>query len=88
MKVVWDEPKRVANLRKHGMDLADAEAFDWNAARIDPVEHGRFQAIGWSNGRIISIVFAKRGTEGFSVISMRPASAKERRSYDEGSRLH
>jgi len=23
--ITWDEPKRLANLRKHGIDLADGE---------------------------------------------------------------
>ena len=23
MKIVWDEPKRLANLEKHGLDFAD-----------------------------------------------------------------
>ncbi len=25
MRFVWDEPKRLANLKKHGLDFADAE---------------------------------------------------------------
>jgi uncharacterized DUF497 family protein len=25
MKIVWDEPKRLANLARHGMDFADLD---------------------------------------------------------------
>jgi uncharacterized DUF497 family protein/uncharacterized protein (DUF4415 family) len=32
VKIVWDEPKRLANLEKHGLDFADLdEAFFENA---------------------------------------------------------
>ena len=35
MKIVWDEPKRLANLEKHGLDFADLnEAFFDNAVVI------------------------------------------------------
>jgi len=38
----------------------------------------RFQAIGRLADGTISVVFAVLGSEGISVISMRPANAKER----------
>ena len=35
MKIVWDEPKRLANLEKHGLDFADLnETFFDNAVVI------------------------------------------------------
>jgi len=52
MKIVWDEPKRLANLEKHGLDFADLEAgFDFDAALTVPARrsrHGgpRFKAMG------------------------------------------
>lgn len=75
----WDEPKRLANLGKHGLDFAQVHDFDWAGARIDPVGRGRFQAIGLLHGSFISVVFARLGTEALSIISMRPANRKERR---------
>jgi uncharacterized DUF497 family protein len=36
MRIVWDEPKRAANLATHGLDLADARSFDWDAAIVIP----------------------------------------------------
>ena len=31
----WREDKRAENIRKHGVDLADAEAFEWAAALVE-----------------------------------------------------
>lgn len=36
MKIVWDETKRRTNLATHGLDLADAESFDWDTALVAP----------------------------------------------------
>jgi uncharacterized protein len=30
----WDEEKRVANIREHGVDFSDARHFDWETAVI------------------------------------------------------
>ena len=88
MKIVWDEPKRQSNLATHGLDLADAESFDWDQAIVTPghpAQDGRprFRAIGWLGDELVTVVFALLGTEAVSVISMRPASRKERTLHDE-----
>ncbi len=78
MMIVWDEPKRAANLAKHGIDFADIdEAFFLNAL-IGEAKEGRWYAVGRLNG-IITVIFATLGNEGLSIISARPASVKERR---------
>jgi hypothetical protein len=79
--ITWDEPKRLANLEKHGLDLADAEAFDWSAAIVRGARSGRFQALGAIGNTIVLIIFKPLGTEAISIISLRPASAKERKAY-------
>ena len=77
MKIVWDEPKRLANLASHGMDFADLdESF------IVPAKLGRQIAVGRHRSGVILVVFVALGTEGLSVVSMRPASRKERRLID------
>lgn len=79
MRIVWDEPKRLANLQKHGLDFASLTE-DWFAdAMVAPARLGRLKAVGWQDGRMVVVVFALLGTEAVSVISMRPASAAERR---------
>lgn len=44
----------------------------------------RFIAIGPLDDRLVTVVFSPLGTEGFSLISLRPASRKERRLYEQG----
>lgn len=77
MKIVWDEPKRAANLDKHGIDFADIGAEFFLSAMVGPAKKGRYFAIGRLDG-VIVVIFATLGTEGLSIISARPASRKER----------
>lgn len=80
MMIVWDEPKRQQNLTKHGLDFADLDLEFFLAAQIRPARHGRIMAIGEFDGQIvIAVIFAPLGSEAISLISMRPASRKERR---------
>ena len=75
---MFGEPKRLANLAKHGMDFADVdEAFFENAVVI-PAKDGRFIAVGHHLHGAVVVVFAPLGREAISVVSMRPASRRER----------
>ena len=79
MRFVWDEPKRLSNKAKHGLDFADVESgFDWVNASIMPTQDGRFKAVGRLNGKKVVVIFAALGTEALSIISLRPASHRER----------
>lgn len=78
IKIVWDEPKREQNLAKHGMDFADLEFFE--SAVVLPAAQGRFMAINVLVNGIVTVVFARLGSEGISIISMRRASRKERKA--------
>ncbi len=81
MRITWDEPKRQANLDKHGLDFAAiADQFDFDTARLERSGPKRVKAIGRLNDKVIAVVFAKLGTEAISIISARPASKKERRA--------
>ena len=77
MKIVWDEPKRLANLDKHGIDFAELTGDFFLSALVRPTRNGRFAAIGKLSG-VIVVIFAVLGTEGVSIISARPANLKER----------
>jgi len=83
MKIVWDHPKRLANIAKHGLDFADLTEDFFADALILSAKSGRYNAIGMDVNGVISVVFATLGLEGISVISMRPASKKERRLYND-----
>jgi uncharacterized DUF497 family protein len=80
MQIVWDEPKRLANLDKHGLDFADLSAEFFADAVVRPVKGDRLQAIGKLTGGTVAVIFRPLGSEAVSVISMRPANRKERRS--------
>ena len=77
MLIMWDEPKRRANLEKHGVDFADIDAEFFLTAIIRPAKMGCYSAIGYIGG-VITVIFAELGTEAFSIVSARPASIKER----------
>jgi uncharacterized DUF497 family protein len=83
MEIVWDEPKRLANIDKHGLDFADLNEAFFEDALFLPSKKSRYKGIGANVRGIICVVFAKLGREGVSVISMRPASLSERRLYAE-----
>lgn len=77
MEIVWDEPKRLANIAKHGIDFADIGEDFFLSALVREARDGRYAAIGRLNG-IIVVIFAVLGSEGVSIISARPASRRER----------
>ena len=82
MRIVWDERKRHANIANHEMDFADLDEAFFEYSVIVSVKFNRLAAVGRHPSGIILVVFVKLGTEAFSVISMRPASRKERRLID------
>jgi uncharacterized protein len=83
VKIVWDEPKRLANLQKHGLDFADLDETFFDSALVIPSHHQakRWVGIGVNIDGVIVAVFARLGREGVSIISMRPASRNERKLY-------
>ena len=81
MLLIWDEPKRSQNLAKHGMDFADLDPELFATATVSPGKVGRSLAIGEFRDRmVIAVVFVLLGSEAISIVSMRPASRRERRS--------
>lgn len=79
MRIIWDEPKRRANIAKHGMDFAELTASFFEEAIIVPGKAGRKVAIGWFDGIGIVVIHVIYGAEAISVISMRVASQRERK---------
>jgi uncharacterized protein len=80
----WDEAKRRDNIAKHGLDLADAERFDFEDAfyEDDWEREGedRVRAIGWLGDRLCVLVYTVRDDEA-RAISLRVADKKEKRRY-------
>jgi uncharacterized DUF497 family protein len=85
MKIVWDQPKRLANIAKHRLDFASLTEEFFAEALVISAKSSRYLAIGKDVNGVISVVFVTLGLEGISVISMRPASKQERRLYNAQS---
>jgi uncharacterized DUF497 family protein len=88
-EVEWDSRKAAANLKKHGIDFADAATvlYDDRAVTIRDDEAGeeRYVTIGMDAlGRILVVVYGWRG-EGPRLISARPATPREREQYGANS---
>ena len=89
MEFEWDPRKAASNLRKHGVDFADAALVLYDPlAMTQPDANApeeRFVTIGADpRGRILVVAFTWRGAK-TRLISARIATARERRQYGEGS---
>jgi uncharacterized DUF497 family protein len=88
MRVQFDASKNADVLRKHGVSLEEArEIFDQiyivDAKSDDPEQ---FRAIGWSRGRICSVIFdVRRDTVGeyYHVVTAWKATKQEVTAYAE-----
>lgn len=69
--------------RQARMDFADLDPDFFDEAIIGEAKDGRLQAVGFV-ADVTTVIFVELGTEAVSVISMRPASMKERKRYDQG----
>jgi uncharacterized protein len=90
MRYEWDERKRLANLKKHGLDFFDVDVVFGSLHVVTPSLHSseeRFLAIGTLEGRFVTVVYTMRA-EAIRVISFRRARHEERDTYQKlfGSR--
>ena len=88
MTYLWDKNKAAINLRKHGIDFADAVAVFSDDLAIstsdERFEEERFISIGLDAlNRLVVVVYTWRGEE-IRLISARSATRQERRQYEEG----
>ncbi len=84
----WDNYKAAANLRKHGIDFADAVLVFSDDLAItvtdDRFDERRFITIGTDAlSRVLVVVYTYRETA-IRLISARSATRQERRQYEEG----
>ena len=83
----WDINKAAANIRKHGIDFADAISVfsdDFAITIFDErFDEERFVTIGMDAfGRILVVVYTLRGDE-IRLISARKATRKEQQQYTQ-----
>ena len=81
----WDEAKRRANLRKHGIDFVDVErifrGFTLTAEDTrEAYEEQRFLTLGLLGDQVVSVAHTERG-EDIRIISIRKATRHEARFY-------
>ncbi|MBI5625930.1 MAG: BrnT family toxin [Nitrosomonadales bacterium] len=87
MRIEFDPKKAASNLKKHGVSFDEAASclLDPLAlVRDDPdAEHEmRLVLLGMSHaGRLLTVCYTLRGDEVVRLISARPATKKEEKSY-------
>jgi uncharacterized DUF497 family protein len=87
MRIVWHEPKRRENLRKHELDFADAArvfsgpTHTFEDKRFAYVE-ARFITLGLLHDVVVVIAHTER-TEELRIISMRKATRHEQNIFFE-----
>lgn len=83
--VTWDDRKREANLRHHGLDFEGCEAvFDHSVVTVEDSREAygeqRINLLGWLDGQVVHMTYTERG-EDLHVISLREATKHEVRYY-------
>jgi uncharacterized DUF497 family protein len=84
-RFTWDESKRLANIRKHGLGFADAEKV-FKGVYVSHVDDRfgydeiRHVALGLLGGRPISVTYKEIGDE-IRIISFRKATKKEQKHF-------
>ncbi|MDR3299143.1 MAG: BrnT family toxin [Candidatus Accumulibacter sp.] len=85
MEFIWDETKRQANLKKHGLDFADAKQVftgpmhTFEDAR-DAYGEQRMIGVGLLAARVVLVVHVESGNE-IRILSMRKAEKNEIERY-------
>ncbi|MBD2496454.1 BrnT family toxin [Nostoc sp. FACHB-280] len=88
MAYQWDRDKAITNLRKHGINFADAVSVFSDDLAItitdERFEEERFISIGMDAfGRVLVVVYTLRNDE-IRLISARKATSHEQQQYEEG----
>lgn len=89
MDFTWDEKKNQLNIKKHGVDFADAnQVFDniLLASLDNSQDYGedRWVSIGTlHNGTAVVVVFTEEENDVIRIISMRKANKNEKRKYEK-----
>lgn len=85
MTIEWDDKKRQANIRKHGIDFVEVDSVfhDYTVTMEDDrFDYGerRFVTLGLLHGRVVVVVHTE-DNDTIRIISMRKATKHEQRRY-------
>ena len=92
MQYEWDNGKAAENLRKHGVDFADAIAALEDPNRLEEIDtrseysEERIQVIGMVRGDVLFVIVTLRGEDSCRIISARKATRHEQDRYYAGHR--
>jgi uncharacterized DUF497 family protein len=86
MEFVWDQRKAKENIRKHGVDFADAVIAleDENALTIEDRDHDelRFKTLGMGPTlNVLLVVHCEQSADSIRIISARKADKRETKVY-------
>jgi len=89
MDYVWNLRKASENLRKHGVDFADAVVAlqDENALTVEDLDHSeqRFKTLGMGTTlNILFVVHCEQSANCIRIISAREADRNESKEYFQG----
>jgi len=85
VRFTWDDRKRQANLKKHGIDFTDAESvfaglvLTFEDDRFEYGEH-RFVTVGMLNDIVVVVAHTETDVE-IRILSMRKATRNEQQIY-------
>jgi len=87
MDIAYDAAKDRANVQRHGISLAEAARINWAAVleKLDDRDdygEDRYKALGFIEGLLYAVVYVDRNNLR-RIISLRKASRREYREYEE-----
>ncbi len=89
MEFEWDVNKEASNIKKHGISFitaANVLLTKHYEARSDRHDEMRYLAIGEIEGRVLAVVYTKRGNK-YRIISARRAHKNEETAYKKHSEV-
>jgi uncharacterized DUF497 family protein len=92
VKYEWDNGKAAENLRKHGVDFADAVAALEDPNRLEEIDdrfvygEERVQVIGMAHNKVLFVIVLLPSEDTCRIISARKATQHEQDRYYAGDR--
>ena len=88
IRFAWDKAKNADNIRKHGIDFADAiDVFNHPVLTLlddrEDYSEERWVAIGWMQSLVGVVVYTERECDVIRIISARKATTNEVRRYEQ-----
>ena len=84
----WDDGKAASNIEKHGVSFETATYIFDDPMRLDELDtfaEGEYRniVIGQVDGVLLTVVYSEPEENLYRIISARPATAHERKAYEQ-----